>query len=116
MQTDTCFSGTLSLPQSHVLGYSIWLFSLIVTTPFQNNLHQSQGLDELFSGKNTNQNNLDWEKPVDFTWPNLFFQAELNLKSEHVAQGWSNQVLNIPSAGDSPPSVDTFSTAELCSQ
>lgn len=96
MQTDTCFSRTLSLPQSHVLGYSIWLFSLIVTTPFQNNLHQSQGLDELFSGKNTNQNNLDWEKPVDFTWPNLFFQAELNLKSEHVAQGLVQSSLEYP--------------------
>lgn len=51
MQIDTGISDTSSVPQSHMLGDSIWLSSLIVTTPFQNHLHQSQGPDELFSGQ-----------------------------------------------------------------
>lgn len=108
MQTDTGISDTNSVPQSHILGNFIWLFSLIVTTPFQNHLHQSQGPDELFSGKEIQTSfGLVWfglGETSRHHLAHLIFQAELNLKSEHVAQGL---VL---------PRFPTFSAAQLCSQ
>lgn len=116
MQTDTCLSDTSSVPQSHVLDYSVWLFALIVTTPFQNRLHQSQGPDELFSG---------WEIETRIIWlrRNLYSspgpissskQSWIEIRaccSEPCpTKSWISPVLEIPH------SLNTFSTAELCSQ
>lgn len=60
MQTDSCPSDFGSVPQSQMFDWSILLISYIVTAPFQNHLHQSQGPDEWAQWvRDANQNNLD---------------------------------------------------------